>query len=75
MAVANLGSSCLNVVKSQVVSKALRQMKECGVFMHTYALQEVLARGLQSLRVRHHMTTTTPRERENNRCSTPTRTP
>jgi hypothetical protein len=49
-AVANLGSSCLSVTKSQEVSKPLRQMKECSVFKHTYALQEVLARGLQCLR-------------------------
>jgi hypothetical protein len=37
-AAANLGSSCLTVTKSQAVSKPLRQMKECSVFKHTYAL-------------------------------------
>jgi hypothetical protein len=53
---ANLGSSCLTVTKSQAVSKPLCQIKECSVFKHTYALQEVLARGLQGLRVHKYST-------------------
>jgi hypothetical protein len=37
--------------QSQAVSKPLRQMKQRSVFKHTYVLQEVLSRELQSLRV------------------------
>jgi len=37
--------------KSQSVRKPVRQTKECSIFKHKYTLFEVLARGLQSLRV------------------------
>jgi hypothetical protein len=49
--IGEFGFKLLKITKSQAVSKSLRQMKECSVFKHTSALQELLARGLQSLRV------------------------
>jgi hypothetical protein len=49
-------SGGLTVTNFQVVSKPLCQRKEWSVFKNNYTLYEVLARGLQSLRVHKYST-------------------